>query len=106
MSCDADRRKGQSIPARQERIICFPLDRSMGWLYIQDENNLSEDYRQLGQKLGEARGTVVVPVNKYLHLRVSPDSSSDLSPFASLKSNDLQSVSSMAPKSPILDLFI
>lgn len=74
------------------RELPFPADRSLGRLFIQDENlveDLDEIYYWLGpdnewEYFTEARGTVAIPPGKRVHLAVGPEGVRDLSPLRNL----------------------
>jgi tetratricopeptide (TPR) repeat protein len=90
-STDLIRRGLDSIAKTQRRILRFPKHRSMGKLYLEDGAGF---YAPLfrPKEVGDARGHVVVtvPGKKTLSLVVSTKASSDLSPLASLKKDDVE----------------
>ncbi|MFM5961452.1 MAG: hypothetical protein ACKOQ2_30595, partial [Dolichospermum sp.] len=77
-----------------ERTLNFPTNRSLGKLYILEEN-LHFLSGSGEEEKGDAQGSVrvLVPEGWLLELRVSPEASSDLSTLSSLKPNDLQAIS-------------
>ncbi len=78
----------------EERMLNFPPDRSLGKLYILEENpHFTSGDGELEK--GEARGSVriTIPEGWLLELRLSPEGSNDLSPLATLNPNDLQAIS-------------
>ncbi len=79
----------QALASQQNRIVHFPLDRSMGALCVWDKDSFGiERIRQRRQNV-EARGTIAVPPGKEVYLSVSEDAASDLSPLAALNVDDL-----------------
>ena len=81
--------------AGQERIIHFPRDWSIGSLYVVDRAYPTDDYwiwlfPWETKWLGEARGDVKVPADKWLRLDVSEKAWSHPRPFAGLKPDDIQ----------------
>jgi hypothetical protein len=80
------KRDAELEPPRQIR---FPMDRSIGTLWVRDRD-FHPDLYAFWEPLGEARGTVAVPSGKELRLVVSPQAATDLSPLATLQSDDLQ----------------
>ncbi|MGH2687211.1 MAG: leucine-rich repeat domain-containing protein, partial [Actinomycetota bacterium] len=88
-----------SIPGlRGSRRVRFPLDRSVGSLYVRDRRPLAGASESpfdpsLWQELGSARGEVLVPVGKELGLQVSYETSEDLTVVASLDPGALQALS-------------
>lgn len=81
------RRGLESLISQQARIVRFPLDRSMGKLRIITPGALLWEGEEI-----EACGNVTVPGGKDLSLLVSARASTDLSPLASLKPDDLQEI--------------
>ncbi|MHC4694996.1 MAG: leucine-rich repeat domain-containing protein, partial [Planctomycetota bacterium] len=81
--------------AYQERVIHFPKDRSIGWLY-QVERPLPKDclWHEVlvweRERLGEAQGDVRVPADKMLRLDVGNNAWKGDQPFAGLKPDDIQ----------------
>ena len=75
----------ESLTSQGSRIIRFPLDHSMGKLYISNQANFP-----LG--LGEARGHIKVPEGIEVLLEVFTDALTDLSPLSELNPNDLQGI--------------
>lgn len=88
-----------TIPGlRGSRRVTFPLDRSVGSLYVRDQRPLSGAWESpfdpsLWQELGSARGEVLVPMGKELGLQVSYETSEDLTVVASLDHGALQALS-------------
>lgn len=83
---------------RGSRRISFPLDRSVGTLYVRDQRSLSGAWESpfdpsLWQELGSARGEVQVPMGKELGLQVSYGTSEDLAVVAALGHGALQALS-------------
>ncbi len=75
----------ENLTSQGSRIIRFPLDHSMGKLYISNQANFP-----LG--LGEARGHIKVPQGIEVLLEVFTDALTDLSPLSELNPNDLQGI--------------
>ena len=77
-----------------ERTLNFPTNRSLGKLYILEEN-LHFLSGSGEEEKGEAQGSVriVVPEGWLLELRISPEASTDLSTLSTLNPNDLQAIS-------------
>lgn len=83
---------------RGSRRVSFPLDRSVGTLYVRDQRPLWGAWESpfdpsLWQELGSARGEVAVPMGKELGLQVSYETSEDLTVVASLGHGALQALS-------------
>ena len=74
----------ENLTSQGSRIIRFPLDYSVGKLYMSEANF------PLG--LGEARGHVRVPHELKVLLEVSTDALTDLSPLSELNADDLQGI--------------
>lgn len=74
----------ESLLTQQKRSICFPSDRSIGMVYWHKYNDLKRVTHC------EARGTVEVPINSKLCLKISRDASKDLSPLVALKASELR----------------
>lgn len=86
---------GSKLMAGQERIIHFPRDRSIGSLYVVDRVYPTDDFWAWlfaweTKWLGEARGDVKVPADKWLRLDVSEKAWSRPRPFAGLRPDDVQ----------------
>ncbi|MHC4397246.1 MAG: leucine-rich repeat domain-containing protein [Planctomycetota bacterium] len=86
----------------KERILHFPEERSLGALYVQDENierriktfhYWIDGTEEKWGYLGEATGDVTVPAGKRLSLRVSKTACKDLSPLSVLGPDDLYELS-------------
>jgi F-box/leucine-rich repeat protein 14 len=81
----------------RERIVHFPINRSLGSLQIKDlSSNREKDVLDFGQAkykrweyLGQATGDVAVPAGKLLGLWVNSSALRDLSPLGRLKPDDL-----------------
>ena len=73
------------MPNTESRIIKFLTDRSMGMISLRDIENPRE-----WNEYDEARGEVVVPLNRDVRLCVSYEAMSDLTPLSALKADDLQ----------------
>lgn len=70
----------------QQRVLAFPMDRSLGDLYLLDE--------QTGIKyIGQARGRVTVDQNALVKLSINDPLNAYLSPLDDLHPNDLAAVS-------------
>jgi Leucine-rich repeat (LRR) protein len=69
----------------QRRQIRFPVDGSMGKLYLRDVENPVEWH-----EYADARGAVSLPSDIEVRLCVSYEAMSDLSPLSALKADDLQ----------------
>ena len=78
----------ESLLAKEKRIIHFPIDRSIGRLWIGDTGAhfMSPFWGYSVKLLGDAKGTVEVPRGKFLALFPT---SSDLSALSMLESTDL-----------------
>jgi Leucine-rich repeat (LRR) protein len=88
-------------PAKNERVVHFPKDRSLGKLYIQDMVESQRfgywfHWTREGEEkeyLCEAQGDVRVPSGKRLCLSIHPTALKDLSALSNLKPDDLYNVS-------------
>jgi hypothetical protein len=69
----------------ESRILKFPMDRSMGMISLRDIENPRE-----WNEYAEARGEVIVPLDRDARLCVSYEAMSDLAPLSVLKADDLQ----------------
>jgi len=85
-----------TAPRSKERVVHFPKDRSVGWLYLV-ERPLPKDclWREVfvsweKKLLGEAQGDVRVPTDKMLRLDVGKNAWQGGRPFAGLKPDDIQ----------------
>ncbi len=93
---DDSNRRASKPPG--ERIVRFPKDRSLGRVGTYDWNApLWTPQPPKGEKLGQARGDVVVPAGKQLVLmfadeRRDDDAPIDLSPLDELRPTDLQAL--------------
>jgi Leucine-rich repeat (LRR) protein len=97
----AEQTDSKDTPPVQGRIVNFPPDRSMGYLWIQDEGtvNVNSTFgispgapeEETWQFIGHAQGDIVVPPGKRLSLSIPNDKNvwKDLSPLKNLKPNDL-----------------
>ncbi|MFK7766315.1 MAG: redoxin domain-containing protein [Mariniblastus sp.] len=79
---------GQNEPAKTRTLI-FPSDRSIGEIYVGVPISTPYDDVEIYggkqfKKIGPAKGEVELPGDRLIRLEVSSDSSSDLSPLASL----------------------
>jgi thiol-disulfide isomerase/thioredoxin/Leucine-rich repeat (LRR) protein len=72
------------------RTLYFPMDCSLGWLYIRDKG--TEGWEGW-DKLGEAQGVVQVAQNKEIRLNITDETFNNLSCLSNLWPNDLQEVS-------------
>lgn len=88
--------KGEPEPAEERltppletRLVRFPADQSYGTLYLRPVKSV--DYRDW-QKLGAARGTREIPLDKALRLDVRGDGAADLAFLQALGNNDLQAL--------------
>ena len=84
-----------TLVAGENRIIHFPKDCSIGGLYVVDPVYPTDDFWAWlfaweTKWLGEARGDVKAPADKWLRLDVSEKAWSRPKPFAGLKPNDIQ----------------
>ena len=93
--------KESSIVGSQgkQRVIWFPINRSLGTLHIQDVTAIRKiktyHYWIDGtdwEDLGEAKGDVTIPAGKRLSLIISPKEWKDLSPLSKLGASDLYSL--------------
>jgi|GEM_PF-1584377 len=84
----AGRASGSDRGVSEGRVVHFPADRSLGRLMVRDEGAYVH-WNEGWEPLGDARGTVHVPVGKQLRLEVSREAAKDLSPLANLKPDDL-----------------
>lgn len=76
-------------PALESRIIRFPADRSCGILYVRAVKSV--DYRDW-QKLGSAKGTREIPLDKGVRLDVRGDGEGDINFLELLQPEDLQAL--------------
>ena len=77
--------QGNVPPAR---LVRFPMSHSMGALFVR--RVFGEDDYAPWEAWGNAQGVVAVPFAKELRLNVTPQASTDLSPLAALRPDDLQ----------------
>lgn len=70
------------------RLVRFPASHSMGALFVR--RVFSDGDYAPWEPWGNAQGVIAVPVGRELRLNVTPQASTDLSPFAALGSDDLQ----------------
>jgi Leucine-rich repeat (LRR) protein len=86
------------------RILHFPKNRSLGWLYTQDaglRREIESFYHWVDgvtaewKKIGDARGDVTIPAGQRVQLIVTPEGWKDLSPLAKLAPDDLYALSFM-----------
>ena len=78
--------EGASVPPA--RLVHFPTSHSMGALFVR-RIFADGDYAPW-EAWGNAQGAVAVPVGRELRLNVTPQASTDLSPLAALRPDDLQ----------------
>ncbi len=84
----------EQSPAKPERVLYFPADRSLGQIFIgparrdHDIEQIWDDW----QRFAEARGKVEIPGGKDVRLDVSTEGVKDLSPLAALQPGDLQAL--------------
>lgn len=71
------------------RILRFPPDRSLGWLFRSVPESVSD---QGTEYLAEARGTVVVPADAEIELEVDWNTPTNLAPLRALQPDDLYSL--------------
>lgn len=83
----ANTQEPQAMRARPSRPVRFPIDRSLGMLWVREHS--TERYT-FWEPYGEARETVIVPKGKDLRLNVSPQASTDLAPLSALQAEDVQ----------------
>lgn len=76
-----------TIIATENRIIHFPPDRSIGEIRIRDRG---DPKNSPWKSLGQAKGDVTVPTDKFVRLDVSEDAWQGGTPFAGLKPDDIQ----------------
>ncbi|MHC4535368.1 MAG: M56 family metallopeptidase [Planctomycetota bacterium] len=104
LSAETDGAKAKEGESAEVRFVHFPNDQSLGTLYIRDIG--AESWYKDWEKLGEAKGTVVIPHKKQAKLEVSEEAADDLSPLIKLRADDLQmlcfewkpvKISSLAP---------
>ncbi len=76
-------------PPLETRIVRFPADKSYGTLYLRPI--ASVDYREW-RKLGMAKGTCEIGLDKALRLDVRGDGEAGMAFMKALKKNDLQSL--------------
>jgi Leucine-rich repeat (LRR) protein len=86
------------------RILHFPKDHSLGWIYIQDvglRREIESFYHWVDgvtiewEKIGEARGDVAIPAGQRVKLLVTPEGWKDLSPLTRLAPDDLYALTFM-----------
>lgn len=70
------------------RLVRFPASHSMGALFVR--RVFSDGDYASWEPWGNAQGVIAVPIGRELRLNVTPQASTDLSPFAALGSDDLQ----------------
>jgi len=78
----------------QARIIHFPVDRSLGKLWLRDADAVEPDDARFVESdaqdyLGPAQGDVAIAAGKHVCLMVSPTAAGDLSPLGDLRPDDL-----------------
>ena len=83
----------------KQRIVRFPINRSLGTLHIQDVTAIRkiETYHHWidgteWENFGEAKGDVTIPAGKRLGLTISPKEWKDLSPLSDLRADDIYSL--------------
>lgn len=77
----------ETLAAPQVRVVHFPSDRSIGSLSLYEPGT---GISHGSERLGEARGDIVVPPGKKLYLFVNDKAIFDLSPLALLRPDDVQ----------------
>jgi beta-lactamase regulating signal transducer with metallopeptidase domain/Leucine-rich repeat (LRR) protein len=92
-AADVDRTKTSTTSMRE---IKFPNDRSLGRLFIRDENfkrTINDFAYHMAdvdwKSLGEARGSVKIPAGNVVRLIISKEAARDLSPLSKLGANDI-----------------
>jgi hypothetical protein len=78
--------EGAGLPPA--RLVHFPASHSMGALFVR--RIFSDGDYAPWESWGNAQGAVAIPVGRELRLNVMPQASTDLSPLAALKPDDLQ----------------
>ena len=91
LSAETDGAKAKEGESGEVCFVHFPNDRSLGTIYIRDIG--AESWYKDWEKLGEAKGTVVIPHKKEAKLEVTEEAARDLSPLATLRADDLQMLS-------------
>jgi len=79
---------GAKVIAGEKRTIHFPKDRSIGELYVRNRDFPTGRY--FSEWLGQAKGDVTVPADKFVRLDVSEDAWQGGMPFVGLKPDDIQ----------------
>ena len=97
------RRGLEALASQQPRIVRFPLNRSIGRLFVLNWDPHGDDECE---DFGEARGDITVPAGKGLGLLVSVGASTDLSPLTGLKPDDIQELSLSGFRLTMLDWYI
>lgn len=77
----------EALQAQPPRYVRFPVDRSMGALWVRNQGS---DHYAFWESWGDAQGVVAVPGGKELRLNMTPQAATDLSPLAALQPDDLQ----------------
>ena len=75
-------------PRLPARTLVFPNDRPMGELFFR--NAFQPEVYAFWEKYGRAQGPIQVPAGKEVRLNVTPQASTDLSPFASFHPDAIQ----------------
>jgi hypothetical protein len=75
-------------PLLPARTLAFPADRSMGELFIR--NSFQPEEYAFWEKVGRAQGMIELAEGKELRLNVTPQASTDLSPFATFHPDAIQ----------------
>ena len=76
------------ISPNQTRVLEFPSDRSIGFVYIREFTaHGNESEKVTWEYLGKARGELHVPINKEVRLNINIDAVKDLSPLELLEPN-------------------
>lgn len=100
--------ESQAQSPREERVIRFPEDRSLGNLLIQDEGVKRQIQSSFfgtengteWKSFGQAKGDVTIPAGMQLALIVSQSGKRDLSPLSELDPNDLYKLAIYRPPPP------
>lgn len=82
------RDEAEVTPPLPARTVVFPSDRPMGELFLR--NSFQPEGYAFWEKYGRAQGRIQVPEGKEVRLNVSPQASTDLSPFATFRPDAIQ----------------
>ena len=84
----AREQQSEGVALPPARLVRFPASHSMGALFVR--RLFAEGDYAPWESWGNAQGEVALPVGRELRLNVTPQASTDLSPLAALRSDDVQ----------------